>query len=235
MNANFFDSLTRSLASSTSRRDALKVIGGAMAAGAATIWGRSGAVPAHAAASTAPYATPDGESCIKPLGDGSCPSDYTKRPKAGNVPVVNGCGGQGSDFQPPQRFFKAPFTPSCNTHDRCYEDCGKSQSDCDTEFYFDLVDACKTAYPGVLQTLMRNSCYDVAAVYYAAVALKGGEFYAAGQQKACECCKDISTTVWCNCNDTCYDDVGVCLDECQVSLGCFTAICGPAPVGKCEE
>lgn len=39
--------------------------------------------------------------------------------------------------------------------------------------------------------------------------------------------------VYCNCNQTCYDDVQVCLSECRVTLGCFTGICGPAEPGQC--
>jgi hypothetical protein len=42
-----------------------------------------------------------------------------------------------------------------------------------------------------------------------------------------------STKIYCNCNDTCYDDVQVCLSECKVTLGCFTAICAPAKPGQC--
>jgi len=38
---------------------------------------------------------------------------------------------------------------------------------------------------------------------------------------------------FCNCNDTCYDDVEVCRSECEVTLGCFTGICGPAEPGQC--
>jgi hypothetical protein len=33
--------------------------------------------------------------------------------------------------------------------------------------------------------------------------------------------------VCCSCNEKFYEDLGVCLDECKVSLGCFTSICTP--------
>jgi hypothetical protein len=39
--------------------------------------------------------------------------------------------------------------------------------------------------------------------------------------------------IYCNCNNKCYDDVNVCLNECKVTLGCFTGICGPAQPGQC--
>ncbi len=35
------------------------------------------------------------------------------------------------------------------------------------------------------------------------------------------------TALCCSCNDTFYDDVTVCVSECDVSLACFTAICTP--------
>jgi hypothetical protein len=230
-NHQFFDALTRAFAGASSRRDALKVIGGTAVAGAAAVLGRGTPGLAYAAAPAAPAA----ESCTGVLGDGSCPPDYRKKPKPGNTPVVNGCGGQGSDFRPPQGFGKAAFTPACNEHDTCYENCGATQAGCDAEFLADMADSCRAAYPGLANTLKRFACYDLASAFYAAVSIMGGEFYAAGQQKACECCKDEPepVQVFCNCNDTCYDDVNVCLNECQTSLGCFTGICGPAEPGQC--
>jgi hypothetical protein len=39
--------------------------------------------------------------------------------------------------------------------------------------------------------------------------------------------------VYCNCNQTCYSDVTTCLNNCHVTLGCFTGICGPAQPGQC--
>jgi hypothetical protein len=46
-------------------------------------------------------------------------------------------------------------------------------------------------------------------------------------------CQEAPSKVFCNCNDTCYDDLDVCLAECKVTLGCFTAICRPAELGEC--
>ncbi len=46
-------------------------------------------------------------------------------------------------------------------------------------------------------------------------------------------CKSNSSKVYCNCNKTCYSDVGRCMSECRVSLGCFTGICGPADTTQC--
>lgn len=57
-----------------------------------------------------------------------------------------------------------------------------------------------------------------------------------GQQCCDGVCKDscdAGQLVYCACNDQCYEDVQVCLDECKVGLGCFTGICGPAEPGQC--
>jgi hypothetical protein len=38
---------------------------------------------------------------------------------------------------------------------------------------------------------------------------------------------DGSGTYYCSCNTTCYTDETTCLADCNVTLGCFTGICGP--------
>lgn len=50
---------------------------------------------------------------------------------------------------------------------------------------------------------------------------------------ACQPVPNCGTWVYCNCNQTCYQDEGTCLNDCQVSLGCFSGICGPAAAGQC--
>jgi hypothetical protein len=42
-----------------------------------------------------------------------------------------------------------------------------------------------------------------------------------------------ATQFFCPCNNTCYPDVGTCNGSCQVTLGCFTNICGVATAGQC--
>lgn len=46
-------------------------------------------------------------------------------------------------------------------------------------------------------------------------------------------CTCPSSLVYCPCNNSCYSDVTVCLNNCQVTLGCFTDICGSAQSGQC--
>ncbi len=164
--------------------------------------------------------------------DTTCPPNTEKRTQPGNVPTMNGCGPEGGSIKIPQGYGNADYTGSCNNHDVCYEDCAIGKDSCDTTFKEEMYDACAAAYPGVLSALVRFSCYERAYAYYQAVSQFGGDAYTAAQFKACECCKP-STKVYCNCNKTCYDDVLKCVDECKVSLGCFTGICGPASQDQC--
>jgi hypothetical protein len=58
-------------------------------------------------------------------------------------------------------------------------------------------------------------------------------------RKCCNggCVPELNTCtsfgVFCSCNDTCYEDVTVCLNECHGGLGCLGTICGPAQPGQC--
>lgn len=230
MRSTHFDTLTRSLASSASRRDALKMLGGSIAAGVATYWGVGRAAPLNAAPmAMAPQQ--DNKTCQPLMEDTRCPSNYQKEPIPGHKPSFNGCGGEGSGFRPPQSFGRANFVPSCNAHDVCYENCGMSQGDCDSAFLADLVSSCAAAYPGIILSVDRFACYDVAGVYTAVVASVGGEFYREGQKKACRCCRQKT---YCKCNETCYDSTALCLTNCKATLGCFTGICAPAEEGQCS-
>ncbi len=230
MDQHLFDNLTRAVGSSASRREALKLAGKSVAGSVAAWLGVRTLAFDTALASDSAIA---GGTCQPLREDGSCPQGTQKQEKEGNVPSVNGCGGQGSSFTPPQGFGDADFTPSCNAHDTCYEDCGATQEQCDVRFLGDMLSSCNAAYPGFGNILYRFACYELASTFYDFVSFFGGEFYDAGQQKACECCEPEPLFLYCNCNDTCYDDISVCLNECEVSLGCFTGICEPASLEQC--
>lgn len=176
--------------------------------------------------------TGSNETCTGLNADTTCPPNKNKKTKPGNTPTWNGCGPEGGAIKIPQGYGDADYTGSCNNHDVCYEDCGIGKDACDTTFRDEMYDSCAAAYPGVLNSLLRFGCYERAYAYYQAVSQFGDDAYTAAQNKACECCEP-STTVYCNCNKTCYDSVTQCLDECKVSLGCFTGICGPAEDGQC--
>lgn len=228
MRNELIDTLTRVIATPAPSRSTWRTVATVATTGFWTLIGRSLVQPSDALASV-----DAGLSCYPPNADGTCPPDTSKRPRSGNVPTSNGCGPEGGAIKIPQGYGKADYTGSCNTHDVCYEDCGKDKVTCDEEFRDDMYSACAAAYPGKLNALWRLGCYERAFAYYQAVLRFGGGAWSAAQQKACECCDETTTQFYCNCNKSCYDDLNVCLNECQVTLGCFTGICGPATEEQC--
>lgn len=191
--------------------------------------------------------------------DDACPPPNTRRAldnvddcPSGRVaklppytPSVNGCGpaqGIGGPATPDSFFGLVNFTPACNTHDQCYGTCNSDKSGCDHGLENDMRAACTEEF-GRFNPL-RYDCYEMAHDYYLAVSDKlggwagihiGENAYKEGQFEGCDCCQPPpSDCVYCNCNGTYYTDVQVCLDECQVSLGCFTGICGPADPSFCQ-
>jgi hypothetical protein len=227
MKQSLLDSLTRAVAAPTPAHAVWRVVSHATAASLMTLIGRTLVDPQSAKAAI-------GETCTAVAEDGSCPPEQQKKTKSGNQPTANGCGPEGGSIKLPQGYGNADYTSSCNGHDFCYEECATSKDQCDEDFEQDMYDSCAAAYPGVLNSLFRFGCYERAYAYYQAVSIFGGSAWSAAQQKACECC-DQPTTVYCHCNTTCYEDVMQCLDECEVSLGCFGGICGPATEEQCSS
>ena len=138
--------------------------------------------------STAPVPSPSALACGPVPADGHCRPTTVKSPKPGHVPTHNGCGAEGGSIPIPQGFGSAPFTPACNEHDHCYENCAMSQAECDDEFFGGMVQSCEQAYGGVLSTLARGWCMNTAVAYWQAVAQGGAPAWAAAQVVACECC-----------------------------------------------
>jgi hypothetical protein len=227
MKNELIDTLTRVLAAPAPGRSTWRVVTTVATTSFWTLLGKSLAEPQSALAST-----DVSENCMMLNHDGTCPPNTTKRTQPGNVPTTNGCGPEGGTIKLPQGYGRADYTGSCNTHDVCYEDCGTPKVTCDEDFRDDMFASCDAAYPGVLNSLLRLGCKERAYAYYQAVLQFGDDAWIAAQYKACECCNQ-PTKLYCNCNKTCYDDVNVCLNECKVSLGCFTAICGPASEDQC--
>ncbi|PAP77082.1 hypothetical protein [Rubrivirga marina] len=127
--------------------------------------------------------------CEPVPADGHCPPTRLKQGKPGNVPTHNGCGAEGGSIPVPQGFGSAAFTPACNQHDHCYENCSMSQAECDDDFFGGMVHSCEQAYAGTLHTLTRGWCMNTAVAYWQAVAQGGAPAWAAAQVKACECCE----------------------------------------------
>ena len=224
---NLIDTLTRVLAAPPATRPLWRVAAGTALAGIWTLFGDDIRQPQSLLAQVS-------DGCLVLNADTSCPPNTDKRTKPGNQPTANGCGPEGGSIKIPQGYGDADYTSSCNSHDFCYEDCAGTKDNCDEVFRDDMYNACAAAYPGTLNGLLRFGCYERAYVYYQAVSQFGADAFTAAQFKACECCHEPEPTmIYCNCNQTCYDDVNVCLDECETSLGCLTGICGPAEAGQC--
>jgi RHS repeat-associated protein len=99
----------------------------------------------------------------------------------------NGCGTAGG-VRPPQGFGGTDFTSACNSHDKCYGECGKDKATCDQTFGDDLANACKSGQTGV----WKAACLADAATYKNAVIGLGSSAYETAQDDFCEweeCCK----------------------------------------------
>ena len=225
------DTLTRVIATPAPQRSTWRAVATTAQAGFWAMIGRSLLQPESAFASSTfdPAVSPG---CLIINNDGSCPSNTKKREQPGNVPTMNGCGPEGGTIKIPQGYGSADYTGACNGHDVCYEECFTSQDTCDENFRDAMYESCAAAYPGLLNSMLRFGCYERAYAYYQAVSQFGDDAWIAAQYKACECCAE-PTKLYCNCNKTCYDDIGTCQSECKVSLGCFTGICEPATEEQC--
>lgn len=116
----------------------------------------------------------------------NCPQGYQKNP-SGNIPIVNGCGGQGSiDFNP---LFPA-FTDICNDHDRCYGKCGTSKNSCDEEFSRGMIKYCESWRRHSIE--FYRDCNALASAYSVGVQALGCPFYIAAQKQGCSCTRSRS-------------------------------------------
>jgi hypothetical protein len=131
-----------------------------------------------------PYATQDSVP--------RCRSDHTsinypaevvaqlKRWARGNNP--NGCGpNNGMDFVPDWSFGRC-----CDTHDNCYDDCGKTFGQCNADFYYCMHGKC-----GELNSIwtfwLRAACEVMASSYCTVVQLGGQNAFNQANSERCEC------------------------------------------------
>jgi len=192
-----FDNVARILGSEMPRRKAFRMVLSGLAGVALAEFGIKSA---WAAANclclgqtydpTTACCTASGVQPKHPLSSVSaCPN---KVPHPGYTATFNGCGGQGSVFNPviPGHYGAANFTPCCNTHDICYGTCNDVKATCDSSLLTCMTASCDAAYsaPGVLNSIQRANCHGVANTFHSAVSNAGGSFYEAGQDGACDCC-----------------------------------------------
>ncbi len=94
-------------------------------------------------------------------------------------------GTCGSGWNEPwirDRYGNADFTEPCRTHDRCYDTCGRTKDDCDSEFHAGMRERCRRAYPSQWHVIQRRACLETANTYYSAVHRMGGDAYRAAQR-----------------------------------------------------
>lgn len=191
--AQIFDNLARSLSSGLPRRQVFALafkglVGAALAEfGMPSAWAQSTCLcqgqpydPATACC------TASGVQAKHPLTSvAACPG---RVPTPGYIATFNGCGPEGSwvTHLIPNRFGLADFTQCCNNHDVCYGTCNDVKSTCDNTFGICLATACTIGYASF--ALLLPTCLEVAAIYYAAVALGGGGAFESAQDGACDCC-----------------------------------------------
>jgi RHS repeat-associated protein len=107
------------------------------------------------------YAINKPNSFVDPQGDQMFPPMYNSNDLYGQISIsslpsikIRKNVPQGKKQHPTKKFETngctlvpdkvpgADFTPICNAHDICYETCGNSKSDCDSQFYIDMVNTC---------------------------------------------------------------------------------------------
>ena len=79
----------------------------------------------------------------------------------------------------------------CDIHDNCYSICGKSKEECDSEFFFDMLGACRSSPAAVTGPALTGPafllpCSNVTTGYYFAVVFGGADAYAEGQKNCCK-------------------------------------------------
>ena len=90
------------------------------------------------------------------------------------------CGPEGDPNNFPNEFSGQSIEGACQNHDKCYADCSKSKSQCDTQFYHDIRRACFNDGSAV-------ACNLASLGYYAAVALKGRDAFDKAREN-CDTC-----------------------------------------------
>ena len=111
---------------------------------------------------------------------GRWPHPKKPAPKSGPRFPGSSCGPEGDPNNFPNEFSGQSIEGACQNHDKCYADCSKSKSQCDTQFYHDIRRACFNDGSAV-------ACNLASLGYYAAVALKGRDAFDKAREN-CDTC-----------------------------------------------
>lgn len=161
------------------------------------------------------HVTDDGSTIVSDAGTGlsiagwgcNCPPYSVTAKCLACEPTENGCGSEqptsilGIDFDDTlwvPDVWIIPLVPpcivfvgsSCNAHDRCYQMCGVSKSDCDLQFLVSLLARCAISCRGGHSV---PACAALALAYYGAVATQGEDSFDAAQRELEEnmCCMSM--------------------------------------------
>ena len=74
-----------------------------------------------------------------------------------------------------------PVFRACKKHDDCYDKPGISRRECDKRFLADMRAECDSTYQNILETPLKEACYQAAHGYYQAVDKFGGPAFAAAR------------------------------------------------------
>ncbi|CAM2726813.1 unnamed protein product [Rotaria socialis] len=105
---------------------------------------------------------------------------------------ANGCGAEGSvNIDRSLKYVgEHVMIPCCNRHDICYETCGKTQNECDSEFRSCMNAACNTIKAGEGEWWMamrRFLCLaDALAIHRIVIAFGTSPYNATQQSHGCE-------------------------------------------------
>lgn len=95
-------------------------------------------------------------------------------------PTGLACGTKDLDRYIPDSFAGFDFTSACIIHDKCYEDCYRTKSECDNQFLSNMVKECLTSFSA-------PQCMYASVIYYSAVAVGGQRAY--DDARKGKCCK----------------------------------------------
>ena len=122
-------------------------------------------------------------SFIDPKGlanSGPRPRQKKPAPRLGPRFPGSSCGAEGDPNNFPNEFSGQSIESACQNHDKCYADCSRSKSQCDTQFYHEIRRACFNNGSAV-------ACNLASLGYYAAVALKGRDAFDNAREKCDKC------------------------------------------------
>lgn len=108
-----------------------------------------------------------------------CPLGKALEVNAGYEPYANGCGLDGMPIDLTGGRFD--FTPCCDKHDYCYQECGATQKGCDATFGECLRKLCKDEYGG------DEECTKLTKTYEMGVGMFGCGPFKDSQRRACKC------------------------------------------------